>query len=141
MKTSRLVFFMMGFMFSGPVVAEFCMWVDENGVAHYAETCPEDVESTEIDIQPPPSPAQVEAAIKMSKRSAETSKAQKEITSAEQPVFIPRHTQAEIEKMEKEQQEKQCEIWQSELAELERIREWHEKQIDVKKLLNDNKCR
>ena len=58
-------------------VAGFCKWVDENDVTHISETCPEDVESTEIDLQPPPSQAQIEEATKQSKQLTETAKAQK----------------------------------------------------------------
>jgi hypothetical protein len=39
--------------------AEICKWVDENGTVHYAESCPEDVGSVEIEIQPPLPQAQV----------------------------------------------------------------------------------
>lgn len=46
------------------VNGEMCKWVDEEGCVHYAETCPEGVESTEVEIQPPPSQAQVEEAAK-----------------------------------------------------------------------------
>jgi hypothetical protein len=48
------------------VSAEMCKWVDEDGCVHYAETCPEGVESTEVEIQASPSPAQVDEAIKRS---------------------------------------------------------------------------
>ena len=34
--------------------AAICKWVDENGVTHYAEHCPDDVGASELDIQPPP---------------------------------------------------------------------------------------
>jgi hypothetical protein len=45
-----------------PRAAGICKWVDQDGVAHYAETCPEDSHSKEVEIAPPPTPAQVEAA-------------------------------------------------------------------------------
>lgn len=38
--------------------AEMCKWVDENGTVHYAESCPENVKSIEVEIQPPPSQKQ-----------------------------------------------------------------------------------
>lgn len=41
--------------------AEFCKWVDENGVVHYAETCPENAESALVPIEPPPPQEQVQA--------------------------------------------------------------------------------
>lgn len=50
------------------VNADMCRWVDEDGCVHYAETCPENVESTIVEIQAPPSPAQVDEA---NKRSAD----------------------------------------------------------------------
>ena len=45
-----------------PEAAGICKWVDPGGVAHYAETCPEDSHSTEVEIAPPPTAAQVEDA-------------------------------------------------------------------------------
>ena len=44
--------------------AEMCKWVDENGTVNYAESCPEDVGSVKVEIQPPPSQAQVTEAEK-----------------------------------------------------------------------------
>ncbi len=66
------------------VNAEMCKWVDEDGCVHYAETCPEGVESTEVEIQPPPSQAQLEEA---SKRSADVQLQQRgqEETPSEPP--------------------------------------------------------
>lgn len=43
-------------------IADICKWVDEHGVTHYAEDCPEDAEAERIEIEPPPSEAQVSAA-------------------------------------------------------------------------------
>jgi hypothetical protein len=45
-----------------PSQAKICKWVDENGVTHYAEKCPEQVDSTEVNIHAPPSNNQVEDA-------------------------------------------------------------------------------
>jgi hypothetical protein len=42
--------------------AGICKWVDEQGVAHYAEKCPDNVEAREFEIRAPPSEQQVEAA-------------------------------------------------------------------------------
>jgi hypothetical protein len=42
--------------------AEMCKWVGEDGCVHYAETCPESVEGIEIEIQQPPSQAQIDNA-------------------------------------------------------------------------------
>ena len=134
------VLLVIGVMLSNKV-AGFCKWVDENDVTHISETCPEDVDSTEIDIQVPPSQAQVEEASKRSRRLTETAKAQEDSKAAEQAYFLPRHTPAEINMMEKQRQQSQCDAWKAELAEMERVRAWHEKQIDLKKLLLDNKCK
>jgi hypothetical protein len=41
------------------VNAEMCKWVDEDGTVNYAESCPENIESVKVDIQPPPSQSQV----------------------------------------------------------------------------------
>ena len=45
---------------AGPVQAGICKWVDENGVTHYAERCPEQVEAREVEIAPPPPAQQLE---------------------------------------------------------------------------------
>lgn len=42
--------------------AEICKWMDENGGVHFAETCPEGVQATHVELQPPPSRSQVEDA-------------------------------------------------------------------------------
>lgn len=34
--------------------AQICKWVDENGVVHYAQTCPEGVEAEHVEISKPP---------------------------------------------------------------------------------------
>jgi len=54
--------------------AKMCKWVDENGCVHYAETCPEGVDSIEVQIQPPPSQKQVAEADKQSARLKEIKK-------------------------------------------------------------------
>jgi hypothetical protein len=36
--------------------AQMCKWVDENGVVHYAQTCPEGVETERIEIEEPAQP-------------------------------------------------------------------------------------
>lgn len=43
-------------LFLAPISAgaAICKWVDENGVTHYAEHCPDEFASSEIEIQPPP---------------------------------------------------------------------------------------
>ncbi|MEE4294526.1 MAG: DUF4124 domain-containing protein [Xanthomonadales bacterium] len=42
--------------------AGLCKWTDENGVVHYAETCPEDKDAQLVEIAPPPDPERVEEA-------------------------------------------------------------------------------
>lgn len=37
--------------------AQMCKWVDENGVVHYAQTCPEGVKTERIEIEEPVQPA------------------------------------------------------------------------------------
>ena len=61
-----------------------CKWVDENGVVHYAETCPDDVDSTEIHTQAPPSHERVEQAVRSSEQLLEQVKTSKENHSAAQ---------------------------------------------------------
>lgn len=85
MKIPSLVVLLMLVVFSGPGVAGFCKWVDENGVVHYAETCPDDVDGTEIDTQAPPSLERVEQAVRSSEKLLEQVKTSKENRSAAQP--------------------------------------------------------
>ena len=47
---------------SAPGAAEFCKWVDDEGVVHFAENCPENVDGSTVRTPPPPSEAEVEAA-------------------------------------------------------------------------------
>jgi hypothetical protein len=42
--------------------AEICRWVDSNGTVHYANECPEDVEGSEVKLDPGPSAEQVREA-------------------------------------------------------------------------------
>jgi len=42
------------FLVPASAVVAICKWVDENGVTHYAEHCPDEVGASEIEIQPPP---------------------------------------------------------------------------------------
>ena len=42
--------------------AEMCKWIDEDGCVHYAETCPEGVESIRVEILAPPTQEQVDEA-------------------------------------------------------------------------------
>lgn len=53
--------FLLLFISVAPDSLGICKWVDENGVVHYAETCPEDSNSTQVPIEPPPSQAQIDA--------------------------------------------------------------------------------
>lgn len=53
-------------MLAGPVMADMCKWVDENGTVHYAETCPEGVNGTLVRTAPPPSQEELEQAIRRS---------------------------------------------------------------------------
>jgi hypothetical protein len=41
---------------------EICKWQDESGTVHYAEECPEEIESARVEIQPPPSQARIHEA-------------------------------------------------------------------------------
>jgi hypothetical protein len=70
-------------VFSTPGVAEFCKWVDENGVVHYADTCPENVDSAKVETAAPPSQSQVKEADKRFEQLQEKRKARKESTSAQ----------------------------------------------------------
>jgi len=78
MKIPRSAVLLIFIVFSGPGVAAFCKWVDESGAVHYAETCPEDVDSTEIETQALPSQEQVEDAIRGLEQLQEKRKVQRE---------------------------------------------------------------
>jgi len=41
---------------------DYCKWMDENGVVHFAEKCPENIETEQVEIQPPPSQDSVQEA-------------------------------------------------------------------------------
>lgn len=41
---------------------DFCKWTDEDGVVHFADKCPENTETEQVEIQPPPSQDRVQAA-------------------------------------------------------------------------------
>ena len=198
------------------VNAEMCKWVDEDGCVHYAETCPEGVENTEVEIQAPPSPAQVDEAIKRSadvqlQRSgreempSEPTKlstiqidqmrdrcieARLSLDALSQgvPVYYDERGQlqaelhqsvqfefdrsssylnadavkrafkhwnlvkqdnctsavsglgnsAEIRQKQKEHQQRQCEVWKTELEYMERNRGFHKEHLNLKKLFNAN---
>lgn len=77
------LFGVLALVVAGVASAGMCKWVDENGCVHYAETCPEGVNSTEVQIQAPPSQEQVAEADKQSsswkeiKKERESSKRSK----------------------------------------------------------------
>ena len=75
--------------------AGICKWTDENGVVHYAETCPEDSHSTLVPIEPPPSQQQIDA-------TAETAEKLRSEISA-------RHAQADREKDQEALQKRELE--------------------------------
>lgn len=78
MKIPRLTVLLMLIVFSSADVAAFCKWVDESGAVHYAETCPEDVDSTEIETQAPPPQERVEEAVRRFEQLQEKRKVQRE---------------------------------------------------------------
>ena len=55
-----------------------CKWVDEAGGVHFAETCPEGVTGTEVEIQDPPSREQVGETTQRSSLLEETRKVQEQ---------------------------------------------------------------
>lgn len=57
----RSVLLVLVLVFAASESAGICKWVDENGVVHYAETCPEDSSSSEVRIEPPPPQEQIDA--------------------------------------------------------------------------------
>ena len=127
-------------LLTGQVFADYCKWEDENGVTHYAETCPDDVQSTGVELQKPPSSKQIEDANRLSARAREKTEAKAQEAREEPPLFEERYTRAQILEQERRRHQRQCDQWRAELARLERKREWHDIQIDLKQLLHDNDC-
>jgi hypothetical protein len=66
---------------------DLCKWIDEHGTVHYAESCPDDVNSITVEVQPPPSQAQVAEA---ERRSADSQKLLSERKSS-------KHSSSEME--------------------------------------------
>lgn len=50
------------FLLQPDTAAAICKWVDENGVTHFAEVCPDDADAEEIVLDPEPTQEQVHAA-------------------------------------------------------------------------------
>jgi hypothetical protein len=65
-------------------VTQICKWVDEHGVTHYAERCPEAVAGTEIEMAAQPSPAEVAAAIRQSEQMLAERQARKALRQQDQ---------------------------------------------------------
>ncbi|NIP17602.1 MAG: DUF4124 domain-containing protein [Xanthomonadales bacterium] len=57
---------------AGPALAEICKWTDGQGVIHFAERCPENVQGTEVTTDAGPSSEQVADAIRRSEELRET---------------------------------------------------------------------
>ena len=74
--------------------ADICKWVDENGVTHYAEKCPEGIEAEAVDIPPPPAEADIEAA-----RARSESLLQQTRSRAESPVIRPGFRSLPLERL------------------------------------------
>ena len=45
-------------VFAGPVQAEICKWVDEDGVTHFSKYCPDDVDGDKIVVEEGPTQQQ-----------------------------------------------------------------------------------
>jgi len=50
------------FILDAACAAGLCKWTDEDGVVHYAETCPDDKDVQQVKIAPPPDAQRVEEA-------------------------------------------------------------------------------
>lgn len=61
-------------LFLIPGWSDICKWVDEDGVTHYADRCPENVGAEQVEITPPPSAERIEEA----RRQAESLQRQME---------------------------------------------------------------
>ena len=67
-KILKLALFVFLISLFTPETAAICKWVDQDGVVHYAETCPEEVDATAVKIQPPPTQEKVEETSKRSEK-------------------------------------------------------------------------
>jgi len=71
------IFFPLVFSLASQDSSGFCKWVDKEGVTHYAETCPEDVDSTEVVLPDPPTQEQTRETSRIFEQSLEKNRARK----------------------------------------------------------------
>jgi hypothetical protein len=64
---------------AGPALAQFCKWVDADGVTHYAEECPGAADAEPVEIQPPPPPERIEEAQRRNAEMTEEMAARQEL--------------------------------------------------------------
>jgi hypothetical protein len=106
-KVFKLAIFMFLISFAASKVEGYCKWVDADGVVHYAETCPEDVTSSDVEMRAPPSQELVE----------ETSKRAEKIRQDTQSRNEDREKQKQQQKLEKQSQQAFTGIMLEECAE------------------------
>jgi len=82
LKICRLTILFIFVMTYSPVATSMCKWVDDNGVTHYAEHCPEEVSHTEVEIQPQPPQDQLDEAAQRLKQIQEMEKTPVQRTEA-----------------------------------------------------------
>jgi len=69
--------------YPGTGLPQVCKWVDEEGVTHFAEKCPEGIEGVVIGIEAPPPRERVEAAEARARQGAESRAARRELEQRE----------------------------------------------------------
>lgn len=83
-KFLKLALFVVLVSFVASEISGICKWVDENGVVHYAATCPEGVGSTDVQIHEAPSKEQVEATTRRSEKMREEKRVRSERSKQEE---------------------------------------------------------
>lgn len=76
-------------------LGEYCKWTDENGVVHYAEECPENTETEQIEIQPSLSQDRVQEAQKRSEALLSTLEKSRQVRAEELERHSTRSNQAD----------------------------------------------
>lgn len=80
------------------VGVDYCKWTDENGVVHYAEKCPENIETKRVEIQPPPSEDSIQEAQRRSEDLLSTTESRRQDKTKELEKKAAEVTQADDKK-------------------------------------------
>lgn len=80
------IFFLFVFSLASQDSAGICKWVDEDGVTHYAEKCPEEVDGQNVEVDSGPSDAEAELARQRSEQMRNRRAERKQAELAEKDV-------------------------------------------------------